>query len=251
VALGGDSALTVSGSAVTVGPEREGLALALAPDDLGHRRPTLSDALNVLGLTDLGRPEVSRQALAALGPPEDVAGQALQTALDTLCAAVGDLVRRVNQRPVYTLDAIRLARPVAPARAALLGGPARALAGPVAQALTMPVEVPEAAEVANAVGAARALPSLTAELHADTALGTRTIPGLGLTRTIDRKYTLEEAENDLLAALGEALAALPEAGPPQITESECFNQLTGYGRADRIIRIHAQARPGVLGGGAR
>ncbi len=247
VALGGDSALIADGPAVAVGPDREGPALALAPEDLGRRRPTLADALNVLGLTSLGRTDVSRQALAGLGQPGEVAEKALDAAMDTLRTAADDLLRRVNQRPVYTLDAIRLARPVTPARAALLGGPARALAEPVSRALGLPACVPEAAETANAVGAALARPTLGAALFADTALGLMTIPGLGLTRAIDRHYSLLEAENDLLAALGEALAGLPEANPPQLTDAECFNQLSDYGRADRIIRLQAQARPGVLG----
>lgn len=148
----------------------------------------------------------------------------------------------------YTINALRLAREIRPERAAVLGGPAEALAGAVSEALGLPVEVPGESTVANAVGAARSRPNLSADLYADTALGTMSIPALGVSGSIGRDYDLKKAETDILVALKCALAALPEAGPPQVTETENFNQLTGYGRADKIIRVRAQAAPGILGG---
>jgi hypothetical protein len=153
----------------------------------------------------------------------------------------------VNNRPVYTLNAVRLTRPLKPTGAALLGGPAPALAGPLEKALDLPVSVPPEAAVANAVGAARSRPSVRAELYADTALGLMNIPGLGLSRAIDRGYQLAEAEKELLAALDAAVGGQAGAGPPQIVEAESFNQLSGYGRADKIFRLMAQTAPGVMG----
>lgn len=251
LALGGDSALSLRpDGSVGVGPKREGPALALSPDDLGRRAPTLTDALNVLNLCAVGETEVSRLALARFqggGRPEDAAARALETALAAIGLAVGELLRLVNHRPVYTLGAVRLTRPLRPSGAALLGGPAEALAEPLARALGLPVSVPPEAAVANAVGAARSRPSIRAELYADTALGTMSIPGLGLSRAIERGYHLTEAENDLLAALREAGADRAGAGPPQIVEVESFNQLSGYGRADKIFRLAAQTTPGVMG----
>lgn len=251
LALGGDSVLIGQpDGSVKVGPNREGPALALAPADLGRRAPTLTDALNVLGRCAVGEVEVSRLALAGLGGwrAEEAAGRALETALSAIREAAGELVRQVNQRPVYTLNALRLARPLRPTGAALLGGPAAALAEPLAAALNLPVTVPPEAGVANAVGAARSRPSIRAELYADTALGLMNVPELGLSRTVARDYNLSEAENELLAALGAVAAGQPLAGPPRIVEAESFNQLSGYGRADKIFRLMAQTAPGVMGG---
>jgi hypothetical protein len=206
--------------------------------------------LNGLGLASVGQIEVSRAALARLDkarPPEETAARALDRALELIGQAVQDFLDQINRRPVYTLNALRLARPVRPEAAAFLGGPAEALARPVAEALKLRPVVPPQAALANAVGAARARPAPAAELYADTAQGLMTIPALGRTKTIGRDYSQAEAEAELLAALKETLAGLPEAGPPQVTETERFNQLTGYGRADRIYRVRAQARPGFLG----
>ncbi|MDR2945589.1 MAG: hydantoinase/oxoprolinase family protein, partial [Candidatus Adiutrix sp.] len=160
VPLGGDLILTADGGRVRILPERRGPALALCPADLGQRPPTLTDALNVLNLAAVGDPELSRQALAALGAgrPEDAARQALGEVRRTLQEALARLLGLVNNRPVYTVNALRLAREVRPTRAAILGGPAPALAGTVAEALGLPVSVPPEAAVANAVGAARSRP---------------------------------------------------------------------------------------------
>ena len=255
IALGGDSRLSVvpgrpDTGPVTVGPVREGPAVALKPGDLGRRAPTLTDALNVLDLTAVGEVGVSRQALAGLSarPPEETATHALNTALAMIKDAADHLLKQVNNRPVYTVGAVRLARSVRPARAAILGGPSTALAEPIGRALKLPAEVPEAAQVANAIGAARARPCLAAELYADTALGAMTIPALNLSETIDRNYNQTRAENDILEAMRDRLKDEDQAGPPQIIEAESFNQLVGYGVADKIIRIRAQAAPGFLKG---
>ena len=252
VPLGGDLILAVEDGRVVIKPVRQGSALALAPEELGSRPPTLTDALNTLGLAAVGDTGTSRRALAALnaGAPEEAAGQALAEVGRTLKMALDGLLRLVNNRPIYTINALRLAREVRPTRAAVLGGPAEALAGTVSEALGLPAAAPADSMVANAVGAARSRPNLSADLYADTALGTMSIPALGVSGAIPKNYDLKKAETDLLAALKCALAAMPEAGPPQVIEAEVFNQLSGCGRADKIIRVRAQAAPGLLGGGS-
>ncbi|MCL2029043.1 MAG: hydantoinase/oxoprolinase family protein [Deltaproteobacteria bacterium] len=254
LALGGDLGLVVGeGGRVDFAGHREGPPLALSPDEVGSRPPTFADALNELGLTRLGQVEASRDALARLDktrPPKETAARALDRALELIGRAARDFLDQVNRRPVYTLNALRLARPVKPEAAAFLGGPAEALARPVGEALNLRPVLPPQAALANAVGAARARPSPAAELYADTAQGLMTIPALGRTRAIDRDFTLDQAKAELLAALEEALDGLPEAGPPQVTEAESFNQLSGRGRADKIFRVRAQARPGYMGDSA-
>ena len=250
LALGGDLGLIISEGRVEFAEHRQGPPLALCPGEVGHRPPTFTDALNGLGLTRLGQVEASLAALARLDesrPPEETAALALDRALELISRAARDFLDQVNRRPVYTLSALRLSRPVKPETAAFLGGPAEALSLPVAEALKLRPVVPPQAALANAVGAARARPSLAADLYADTAQGLMSIPALGLTKAIGRDYTLAQAESELLAVLGKALAGLSEAGPAQVTESESFNQLSGRGRADRIFRVRAQARPGFLG----
>ena len=251
LALGGDSALRLEGDRVMVGPRREGPALALRPAELGRRAPTFTDALNVLELCRVGSSEISRQALEQFhrAPAEETAALALNSALEAIKSAAADFLDQVNNRPVYTLGELRLARSLRPARLALLGGPAPALARAVSGALGLPVSLPPEAQVANAVGAASARPALSAELYADTALGIMSIPALGVAEKIPRGYDIQEAQRNLLARLDAVLE--PQAGEPRLIEAETFNQLTGYGRADKIFRLRAQAAPGLLQHGAK
>ncbi|KXS56427.1 MAG: hypothetical protein AMR96_02735 [Candidatus Adiutrix intracellularis] len=250
IALGGDLGLVSHQGRVEFIERREGPALALCPKEVGRRPPTFTDALNVLGLTAVGQIEVSQEALAALAPERPAlktAAATLETALAIIRTATGNLLNQVNNRPVYTLNEIRLTRPVTPKVVAFLGGPAAALAKPVAETLGLTALTPPEAAVANAIGAARSRPCLAANLYADTALGTLTVPTLGFKKTIGRDYNVSQAKAELIAVLTEALTRLPEAGPPQITEVETFNQLTSYGQADKIIRLRAQSRAGLLG----
>lgn len=249
VALGGDLGLVSHQGRVEFIEQREGPALALYPEEVGQRPPTFTDALNVLGLTAVGQVAVSQKALATLAPEQPAlktATATLETALAIIRAAAGNLLNQANNRPVYTLNEIRLTRPVTPTVVAFLGGPAAALAKPVAETLGLAALTPPEAAVANAIGAARSRPCLAANLYADTALGTLTVPTLGLKKTIGRDYNMDQAKTELLAVLTEALTRLPEAGPPQITEAETFNQLTGYGQTDKIIRLRAQTQAGLL-----
>lgn len=250
IALGGDSRLSVLDGRVRLGPQRQGLALALVPEDLGRRDPTFTDALNILGLCQLGELDISRRALEALGAgrPELVAEAALNEAVRLIGLGLQELLKRVNSRPVYTVNELRFSRSLRPQRGALLGGPAEALAEPLSRRLALDLKPSPLAAVANAVGAARTRPCPTAELYADTAQGFMSIPALGLSRPIGRDYRQSQAEADILQALGEIISRSPHSGPARVVEAESFNQLSGWGRADRIIRVRAQAAPGYLGG---
>lgn len=244
IALGGDSALTFDNGECRVGPNREGPALALCPNDAGTRRPTLTDALNVLGLADVGDRRVSLKAFGR--NPETQAQAALDCALEMVETAARKLLEYVNSRPVYTIDEVRLARELSPARAALLGGPAEALAAPLEKRLNIPTAVPKESSVANAVGAALARPAVSAELYADTALGRMNVPALGISRAIDKSYNAQKAETELLELLAQKQPSSSPVGKPVITQSQSFHQLVTYGRSDKIIRVQGQIAPGVL-----
>lgn len=243
--LGGDSVLSRADGRMTVGPERFGPPLALNPDEAGQRPPTLIDAMNVAGLCGIGDPEVSRRAVSALGgeSAEKNASEAVSAAMELLKKAADDLIREVSDQPVYTLDKMSRRPPVRPERIAVSGAPAKDLADSVSQALGLPVTVPDNYAVINAIGAALARPSLKAELYADTALRTMTIPSLNIRLTVDRSYNLRQAQQDLLTILGGLLKDKPEAGQPHIVSAESINQLAGYGRSDKIIRVRAESRP--------
>ena len=247
IGLGGDSQLTVTGGGVQVGPIRKGPALAFE----GHDGPTFLDCLNVLGHAQAGDVAASRAGISALAgahhrTPESLAQQALDNARAHVASAVRELLNDVNSRPVYTLAALLEGRIIQPARAMLVGGPAEAVAPLLGDTLGIPVETlgsPELGQVANAIGAALTRPTASLDLFADTATGTLLVPSLDIRKSINKRYSLEDAEAEACDLL-RAHAPSPDADI-DITEAQVFATLDDYGRGGRDIRVRCQLRPGV------
>ncbi len=269
IALGGDSSLRVADGAVSVGPDRSGPALALgldSPED-ASRPPTLTDALNVLGLTALGDPALSLQAMTdlAVSPgsptadPRALSDLFVAAALERIQREAALLLGEVNAQPVYTIRELLVTEALSPRRVVFIGGPAQALAARTAEMLGLPVLAPEESACANAVGAALARPTLAAELYADTLLGRMSIPDLGVEKEIDRDYALGDAKEDMREAFArvragdDAFAAGFSAGANgqdmQIVYAERFAMLDDRGRRGRTIRLRAQLAAGLLRAG--
>jgi N-methylhydantoinase A/oxoprolinase/acetone carboxylase beta subunit len=243
IALGGDTDLEPDGGRLIPRPIRRGPALALSPDGLGRRPPTLTDALNVLGLCSIGDPAVSRKALEDIAPgrAEPLARQALGTVLDRVAQEARAFVERINQQPVYTVSDFLVDWRLEPKRAVFLGGPAETLAPLAGEALGFPALAPPGAATANALGAALARPTFEAELYADTDHGLMSVPTLGRRRKINSSYNLETAKRELLELMG-------GGSDLRITSAESFSQFHEYGRAGKVIRVTAQSAPGLVAG---
>lgn len=258
MAVGGDSSLRVAGGVVSVGPDRLGPALALDPDAAasGSRPPTLTDAMNALGLCRVGHVERSLAALELLaadpGCPAAAKGDVPVLArlfIDKTLAAVKDgaeqLLAKVNSRPLYTIRELALDKKLRPARAVFIGGPAEALAKEAAKALDMPVLAPAESACANAIGAALARPTRSAELYADTLLGTVSIPGFGMKKSVDRRYDLDDATADLLDLFAKKDGP-EQSGEVRIVYAERFAVLDGAAGRGRILRLKAQREAGLV-----
>ena len=123
IGIGGDSALHVSQvHGVTVGPERKGPSMAV-----GGAEPTLTDAMNCLGITKVGDIAVSIKGVQGLARlwdmiPEKLCARAVDYAVKAIAKAVDDLVHEINDRPVYTIFELLKDKQVRPRRAFVMGG---------------------------------------------------------------------------------------------------------------------------------
>lgn len=260
IGVGGDSLLRAEGAAdgtlaVRVGPEREGPALAF-----GGARPTLLDALNVLSPAegtsgDAAASHAGMEALAGqvgLGPehgPDGVrqlARQAVADACAQVARAARALVEGINARPIYTLAALRAVREARPRRVCLVGGPARCVREHLETALGLPVSIPAHFEVANAIGAALAVPTAVLESYADTGRGVLNVPSLDLSERVGRDLTLEKAAARTCELLEARLAdeGVNDADV-EVVEADLFATLDDGGRGSRDIRVACQVRPGI------
>ncbi|MFZ5426507.1 MAG: hydantoinase/oxoprolinase family protein [Thermodesulfobacteriota bacterium] len=251
IGIGGDSALSVAGGHVRVGPRRLGPAMAE-----GGSTPTLTDALNVIGAASLGDIAASRRGLNELAARHGLDGRSLAqdaalAAVSAIRSAVMELTRTVNDRPVYTIYELLEGKRLSPSKVYVMGGPAEAMARLLAESFPQEVVVPESYAVANAVGAALSRPTLSAELFADTQRGRMVIPGLEVEENVGPSYSLDDARADASRYLREYLEQLRIADPGALVETveaQSFNMVEESVMTGRTIRVKCQIRPGVLPG---
>lgn len=254
IGVGGDSLIAANAGVISTGPKRVGPAMAF-----GGKKPTLLDALNMLdGNDDLERGDVdaSRRGMAAFardnGFGEEQAGQvadmAIKDALQKIGKAVYDLVENINSRPIYTLAALKAVREARPARACLVGGPARCVRKRLADALGMPVNIAPQPQVANAIGAALTMPTASLELYADTGAGTLIAPSINYSQPIPKNFTLEQAGQKGCELLKLQLASEGvDKAHVEVVEADLFATLDDYGRGAKDMRITCQVRPDIAG----
>ena len=260
IGVGGDSRLTPrADGGIDVGPLRDGPACAF-----GGATPTLLDALNVdarrRGAPCAGNDAASLAAMTALAEklgvtPEEAAARAVTDALARIAGAVASLLDRVNSRPVYTLAALKGIRTLEPRRAWLVGGPAVMLRPLLETPLAMPVQCPDHADVANAVGAALALPTASLDVYATVTGDSRRrllrAPALDVCEPLPRSATLGSVADRALELLRDAmLRDAPDLEPAvEVLEADEFATLED-GHGSRDLRVCCQAVPRIARMGA-
>jgi hypothetical protein len=250
IGIGGDSLISVDDQGVHTGPRRLGPCLAS-----GGPAPALMDALNVLGQASFGDINRSREGIAALATAHGLTGQQLaqratDAALESIGAAIEHLIAQVNARPVYTIHEILEEREILPRKLVVIGGPAEVFKDLLQLRLGLPVQVPTLHGVANAVGAALTRTTSHLTLTADTSRGRVSVPMLGVYRTVQRGYALNEAMDEAKTLLADDLAKAGVALPPEeirITQADAFNMVEGGYTTGKNIRVVAQVQPAVVG----
>lgn len=246
IGLGGDSRIQVKDGRLSIGPERWG-----PPACLGGPAPTPTDALVVLGLLALGDSGLSREAL------KDIARSLNLSLYDTaevivkefsrrIAQAVTNLVYQLNRKPVYTIKEILKGRQLKPTKALVVGAPAPLLKPFLAEALGLPVEVPELAGIANAIGAAISRPTASLTLFADTERGRALIPEIGWEEKIPPHFSLREAKNRAFELLKKRLKEMGYLKPEpelEVIEEQVFNVVRGFYTVGKNIRLKVQNRP--------
>ncbi|VFQ42484.1 hydantoinase/oxoprolinase family protein [Desulfoluna butyratoxydans] len=252
VGLGGDSLIRVDNGAVIIGPQRLGPAMAF-----GGPEPTPTDAMVVLDPDgtqgDLAMAkEGMRRVGEALGlSPEEAARKVMETMGRTILDHARKAVAEINAKPVYTIHEMMEGYRVAPEEILLLGGPAKALSGYLADCTDKAVRPVPRWGVANAIGAALARTTCEVTLFADTEKGVILIPEENYSKTMDHHYTLDDAEETARNFLVEkarqagSRTASPET---EIVESIAFNMVRGFRTTGKNIRVRAQVKPGLIDG---
>lgn len=250
VPIGGDSLLERDGNDINICGKRAGKAYCL-----GGPAPTPTDALRVLGLTDLGDRDKAAEAMALLGEgldlnAEEIAGRVVDRVVDNVTAEIQEMFVEWEQEPAYRVWEILHKHSVKPTIVAGVGGGAAGFAKGIAKKMGCRPVIPQYASVANAIGAALAKPTLQVNLRADTEQGYYIIQEEGYQEKIsDKKFNeskaLELAKNSLVKrALNYGLELSPDE--IEVTNLEVFNMIRGWDTAGRLYDITVQTPRGIL-----
>ena len=271
VGIGGESVVRLKDGDLTVGPERVGPLVAL-----GGNKPTLGDALIVLGHASYGDADLATQSLQQLarvlqanwkhGECEDTFGNhnsekqcthnmsaldvaqlIVEKALEIIQHGIDEVVQAENKRPIYVVADIVNPDVFVPEHIVVVGGTAPSLGPSIEEYLELPVTIPENAAVANAIGAALALSTIELTVHVDTKRRLLVIPELGIKQ---QNCTLKRAEQ-VVERAKEALSeeairlGLDTAQEIEVISIEDFPVVEGWQSMERLITVKVQLAAGV------
>jgi hypothetical protein len=244
IGIGGDSRITkLADGNYQVGPEREGPAAAI-----GGSVATLSDALIVAGYVSFGEPAKSLEAMAKFGgEPVAEASKIVASAVAEITATIKDMLVEWAKQPVYTVDDVIRGTEFEPAQLIGVGGGSLGLVKAVGETMSLPVEIPQGAMVANAIGAALARPTLSAGLRADTTDGYYLIPESGRREKLPSGFGKNVAEKLLADWLRKQTAdwQLPSQ-EVELISCEHFRTIHSYYDTGDIFNLRMQLKPGIL-----
>lgn len=184
---------------------------------------------------------IAKDAVIAFA--EDIVATAVTVITDGIAASV----QRENKLPIYVVRDIVEPKIFKPEKLVAVGGTAVTLAPFVSERLALPVQIPQNAPVANAVGAAVARETLMLTVHVDTAKGVLVVPELGIHEKQRSVQTAAQAESLALDYLQKAAGDLGLTNAPSghIISVEDVPIIEGWQSMHRLITVKAQLEPGV------
>ncbi|NTW35216.1 MAG: hydantoinase/oxoprolinase family protein [Syntrophobacteraceae bacterium] len=249
IGLGGDSAVRVEGTGISIGPDRAGSAMAY-----GGAVPTPTDALFVLGKMTEGDAEAARRGILSIAVPLGLkAEEAAALVFDMACRIILDeaaqMVEEINGQPVYTVHELLEGHQVRPAEVLVLGGPAPYFAFRLAALTDFQVHVVPQWHVANAIGAALARCTSEVTVFADTERGLCISPEVDFRQAVPRDFDMPQAVEVAYRLLWARHArdggSEAEADVEVVEESE-FTMVRNFYMSGRNIRVKVQVKPGLI-----
>ena len=249
IGLGGDSAVKVADGGLSVGPERNGWAMAY-----GGPTPTPTDALFVLGRALNGDADASRRGFSLLGRElgvtvEQAARRVLGLASEKIVSAARDMIAQINGKPVYTVKEVLSGYRVKPVEILVLGGPAPFFVSYIEKLTGISTVAVPPWHVANALGAALAKNTSEVTLFADTERGVVLAPEEEFSCKAGKDFDQKAAVLLAFELLRQkcAKAGAPEAEiDPEVIEQIQFNMIRGFYSSGRNIRVKVRTRPGLI-----
>ncbi|HCY85465.1 MAG TPA: hydantoinase [Desulfobacteraceae bacterium] len=250
--IGGDSALRIKDGKLTIGPDREGPAMAF-----GGPCPTPTDALVVLGLMNEGDTQKAKEGIHSIAKALGMADEAAADHIFRTCCSVilkktFEMIDQINSQPVYTVHDFLEGYKLSPRKILMLGGPARFFADKIQDMYQIKtIAVPESS-VANAIGAALARTTCEVTLNADTEQGIVTAHEEDFAEPISKSFSednlIETAYTLLTEKAENAGADTDDLDEVEVVEFQEFNIVRNFSPRGKIFRAKMQLKPGLIKG---
>ncbi len=251
VPLGGDSFILAREGQVSILPERRGPAYCL-----GGPGPTLTDALRFLNRVEIGdrgkAVEIMKRLSEDIGQtPENTASEVISQACRTIVNEIEHMFTSWEQEPAYRVWEIVQKTKVRPRNIIGVGGAAKGLIPDVAVQMSCQAIIPEHAEVANALGAAAAQPTVTVNVRIDTEQGYFIVLEDGSKGQVPAgmKFREEDAlklAKERLYLRAADLKIKDFVKNIEVMHSEVFNLVRGWSTTGKIYDICVQTPREVL-----
>ncbi|WP_066635580.1 hydantoinase/oxoprolinase family protein [Desulfolucanica intricata] len=248
IPVGGDTAVELSEGRILITGKRKGF-----PYCQGGPCPTPTDALRVLNLIDLGDRDLAVKGISTLGlncSPQKAAEQIIDEVVKIIVTEIQRMFLEWEQEPAYRIWELLQKRSVRPDIVAGVGGGAIGLVEHIARELNCKKLLPAHAEVANAIGAAVARPTVQLSLRADTERQVFTVEETGYQGKLNNtKFSEKDAldlANEWLNRQAKSLGVLCEIGEVEIIRQEVFNMVRGWHTTGRIFDVVLQTKRGIL-----
>lgn len=250
--IGGDSALRVNQGELSIGPDRQGPAMAF-----GGPVPTPTDALVVLGLMDEGDPEKAKEGIHTIAEQlnlsdTDAADHIFKKCCKIILKKTFEMIDELNSQPVYTVHDFLEGYKLSPRKILLLGGPAKFFAKKIEELYHIETMAVPESSVANAIGAALARTTCEVSLIADTEQGIVTAHEEDFAEPISKTYSEDDLIETAYTLLKEK--ALNSGANPEnleeveVVEFQKFNIVRNFSPRGKIYRAKIQLKPGLIKG---
>lgn len=251
IGIGGDSVVRLVNGEITIGPDREGVAMAF-----GGETVTTTDAIAVIGDVEGADRNAARVGLASIADElnlgvEETAERIFDRACRDILAGAAELIEHINSRPVYTVHEMFEGMKIDPDCILVLGGPAEHFAKRLKTMFSGTVEAIPHWQVANAIGCALSRTTCEVTVYADTGRNILTTQGEELSQNIPRGSGLTEIRNialDLVRKKAIQRGAISDYLELEVVEESQFNMIRGHHSAGKNIRVRAQVKPGLIVG---
>ena len=250
IALGGDSCITVNAGQVEVQAYRRDVAACF-----GGSSATVTDAFNYKFNLNIGNPELSAAALEQLGgsamSKEEAGAAVVAIVTNRLQDVITSMFKEWENEPAYKVWEVINKRKFTLEQIIGIGAASRAIIPELADAMQVKHFIHQYADVANALGAAVARPTLVVNLHVDTQTKIYTLDPGGVRGTLENPHNFQlkdarEMARKHLEQVGKERGMASYTNESSFFMEEQFNMIGGWDQTGKLFDVGIQVTPGFI-----